>query len=345
MRRAESASESTLRLPRCGSSLRLPTRSLFIAAALAGALFAADPPQAEISNGVVRAKIYLPDPENGYYRATRFDWSGQVESLEYQGHNFFGKWFGRYDPKVNDSIMGPVEEFLTNGAGLGYDEVKPGESFVKIGVGALRKPEERAFQQYHTYEIVDPGKWSVRQGEGWIEFTQELTDTRGYAYVYRKTLRLAAGKPEMALEHSLRNTGRKAIESSAYEHNFFMLDGQPSGPDVTIRFPFEAHAAADLKGLAEIRGRELHYLQELTGGRSIYTEVEGHGSTAADYDLRVENRKAGIGVRQTGDQPLEKLVVWSIRSTVCPEAYIHFRIEPGKETTWRIAYEFYTLKP
>jgi len=31
---------------------------------------------------------------------------------------------------------------------------------------------------------------------------------------------------------------------------------------------------------------------------------------------------------------------WSIRSTACPEAYIHLAIEPGQEFTWKIAYEF-----
>jgi hypothetical protein len=35
---------------------------------------------------------------------------------------------------------------------------------------------------------------------------------------------------------------------------------------------------------------------------------------------------------------------WSIRTTACPEAYIRMRIEPGKEFTWRIAYDFYTTK-
>ena len=41
-----------------------------------GKLPAADPPQAEITNGQIRVKLYLPDARNGYYRATRFDWSG-----------------------------------------------------------------------------------------------------------------------------------------------------------------------------------------------------------------------------------------------------------------------------
>ena len=71
--------------------------------------------------------------------------------------------------------------------------------------------------------------------------------------------------------------------------------------------------------------------------------MEGFGTTPKDYDIRVENRAANAGVRQTSDRPLAKLVFWSIRSTVCPEAYIDMHIEPGKEFTWRISYDFYTL--
>src|SRR5215467_1392563 len=61
---------------------------------------AADFPQAAISNGQITAKIYLPDARNGYYRSTRFDWSGAVYSLQYKGHDFYGTWYDRIDPKV-----------------------------------------------------------------------------------------------------------------------------------------------------------------------------------------------------------------------------------------------------
>jgi len=59
------------------------------------------------------------------------------------------------------------------------------------------------------------------------------------------------------LEHTLKNTGRKAITTSVYDHNFFMLDDQPTGPDFVVKFPFDLRATADLKGLAKIRGRML----------------------------------------------------------------------------------------
>jgi hypothetical protein len=304
---------------------------------------AAQPPQAEIANSKVKATLYLPDAEKGYYRATRFDWSGVIASLTANGHNYFGQWFDRYDPKLHDAITGPVEEFLTGDSALGYDEAKPGEKFVRIGVGALRKPEEAKFERFKTYDIVDGGKWSMRHGADWAEFTHTLTDTNGYAYVYRKRLSLTKDKPEMVIEHSLKNTGRKAIDTSVYNHNFYMLDGEPTGPDVAVRFGFTPKATADLKGLAEVRGNSLAYLAELKKGQTVFTDFEGYGATPADYDIRVENRKSGAGVRQRGDLPISKLIFWSIRTTVCPEAYVHMRVEPGKESKWHIRYEFYTL--
>jgi hypothetical protein len=302
-----------------------------------------EPPQAAISNGTLTAKLYLPDAESGYYRGTRFDWSGVIHSLRYRGHEYFGPWFENYNPKTHDAITGPVEEFLTRDAGLGYAEAKPGGSFIRIGVGVVRKPEEPEYRRFNTYEIVDAGKWTVHKAPDSIEFIHELTSDTGYAYVYRKTVRMAKDKPVLTLEHSLRNTGRRTIESSVYDHNFFVMDGQPTGPNSVVRFPFEARATKDLKDLAEVRTGQLLYLKELEKGQSVFTEVEGFGSTARDYDIRLENRKAGAGVRITGDRPLAKLVFWSIRTTFCPEPYIDIRIEPGGESVWKIAYEFYTL--
>jgi hypothetical protein len=299
-------------------------------------------PEATLSNSEIRARLYLPDPEAGYYRGTRFDWSGAIASLEWHGHNYFGKWFDRYDPKIHDAITGPVEEFLTNGAGLGYDEAKPGDSFVRIGVGAVRKPDEPKYRQFSTYEILDPGKWTVTKGKDWIQFVHELRDTGGYAYVYRKKLRIVGNT--LVLDHELKNIGRKTIASSVYEHNFFMLDDKPTGPDSVVRFAFQPRATDPLNGLAEVRGKTLVYLRQLAPRQTVATDLEGFGQTAKDYDIRVENRQTGAGVRQTGDRPMSKLHLWSISTTVCPEAFIDLRIEPGKASTWRITYEFYQVQ-
>src|SRR4051794_39748939 len=76
------------------------------AAAPAAAPAPASFPQAQISNGEVKATLFLPDPQKGYYRGTRFDWSGQIPSLEYKGHTYFGNWNEQrpYNPSGHDGI-------------------------------------------------------------------------------------------------------------------------------------------------------------------------------------------------------------------------------------------------
>lgn len=330
---------------------------VFIAALVAAVgLEASEHPQATLSNGLVEARLYLPDPERGFYRGTRFDWAGTVARLEANAHTYFAPWFVRLDPNVGDiefdpalngyaagpasANIGPVEEFRTP---IGYREAAVGGTFLKVGVGMLRKPEEEDYRFFNRYEIVNGGTWRVRQAADRVEFVHELTDESGYGYAYVKTLRLPEGKPELILEHSLENTGRKPIETSVYNHNFIVIDGQPTGPDFVIKVPFEIEAARDRGGLAEARGNEVVYLRELEGDERAMVPVAGFGGSAADYDIRVENARAGAGVRITCDRPLTRMVVWGIRPVRSPEPFIDLHVEPGSRFTWRIAYEFYDL--
>ncbi len=302
-------------------------------------------PRVQISNGLVHATLYLPDPEKGYYRGTRFDWAGVIASLEYRGHNYFGQWFPRYDPKLHDAIMGPVEEFRTGDSGLNYEEAKPGETFVKIGIGTLKKPDEPRYAFSNPYELLDSGKWKVRSTPQSVEFRHELKDPHsGFSYEYRKTVRLVPGKAQLVLEHTLKNIGRKTIETSVYNHNFFVIDGQPTGPDFTVTFPFEIKGTGEMGGFAKAQGSRIVYTKTLEERQTASSVIEGFGTQAKDYDIRVENRKSGAGVHIFGDRPLSRVYFWSIRTTLCPEAYVEMKIEPGKAFSWMITYEFYTLQ-
>ena len=111
---------------------------LFVALlSIGGFAFGQNYPKADISNGVIQAELMLPDPQHGSYQGTRFDWSGIIFSLQYQGHEYFGKWYEKHDPKIHDAITGPVEEFRTNDSGLGYEEAKAGGTFVRAEAGAF----------------------------------------------------------------------------------------------------------------------------------------------------------------------------------------------------------------
>jgi hypothetical protein len=306
-------------------------------------LLAQDYPKAEISNGLIHAELMLPDSQQGSYRGTRFDWSGIISSLQFGGHEYFGRWYEHHDPKIHDAITGPVEAFQTNDKGLGYDEAQGGGTFVRIGIGILRKPDEKEYRPYDTYEIVDPGRWTIHKHKDRIEFVQQLKSEQGYGYVYKKTVRLVKGKPQLLLEHSLKNTGRKVIETDQYNHNFFVIDHEVVGPDVVVKFAFTPVPQRGFKDRAEVHGQEIIFPHELEGKNGVFSELTGASKDVKDYDFRVENLKSGAGVRFTSDQPLAKLNFWAIRTVAAAEPYIQLTIEPGKEARWTIRYDFYKL--
>jgi hypothetical protein len=304
----------------------------------------APPPQVLLRNRSIAASVYLPDPQRGYYRGTRFDWSGQVYSLRTLRHEYFGQWFDRYDPLLHDSIMGPVEEFRTNGAALGWAEAPAGGEFVRIGVGILRKPGDGPFENFRTYEIVDPGQWRIKRAKSWVEFTHIIRPCNGYAYEYRKKVRLVRQKPRMEIEHTLLNTGSKTIETDQYNHNFFVIDGLPAGPGVRVIFPFELEIVRKFQAdFIESRGKVIEFIKDPPEGASTIGEFRGFSSSSSDYDFRVEHEPAGAGARIRGSLPLRRLVFWCTRRTFCPEPYVHITVPPGKRVSWRLTYDFFDL--
>ena len=298
-------------------------------------------PKASISNGPVQAVLYLPDATNGYYRASRFDWSGVIPCLAYKGHTYFGIWFSHYDPMIADAIAGPVEEFRSADGALDYGEAKPGGLFVKIGVGVLRKADDSPYKFMLTYPLVDGGKWTVHVSRHEVSFRQRLQSTIGIAYDYQKTVLLDPHEPMLTLRHSLKNTGTKTIDTQVYDHDFFMLDGAPSGPQMSIRFPFTPQVEKSMEPLAGIEGKQIVYRQELQPGQYVESYITGYSNNPSDYDIVVEDTKTGVGVEQTGNTPISLFNFWSPRTTICPEAYHHLVIAPGQTVRWDIRYRFY----
>lgn len=297
-------------------------------------------PQTEISNGIIKASLYLPDTNNGYYRATRFDWAGIISSLEYKGHNYFGKWFEKYRPTLHDAIMGPVDSFEP----LNYDETKPGGSFVKIGVGTLTKLSDTLYKAFTTYPIIDPGMWKITMEATKIQF-QHILNHKDYPYEYTKIIEFVEGKPEMRISYRLKNKGKQRIETHVFNHNFFVFDHQVVGKGFELTFPENIVCSDKGRGIgdiAEVNENKLKIMRSLAKGESVYCgSLEGINNNSNDYDIKIDCYKTGAGVRIKGNQPISKLVFWCNDKTICPEPYINIDIEPGEEFLWETTYEFY----
>src|SRR5690606_38520533 len=103
-------------------------------------------------------------------------------------------------------------------------------------------PDDRNYSFSAKYRHVDPGTWNVSKEKDRVTFSQELKGVRGFSYTYEKIVRLDPGKPVLILEHRLTNTGTRAFRTGAYNHNFFMIDKEPTGPGIVTRFAFDVEA-------------------------------------------------------------------------------------------------------
>jgi hypothetical protein len=298
--------------------------------------------------------VLLPDPAKGFYRGVRFDWAGMIASLRYDGHELYGLWFDGIAPDVRDyafrgdrivaspntAAVGPVDAYDPSQP-LGWADAPPGGTFVKIGVGVLRKPADgAAYSSFKSYDLVDPGVWKVETKPDQVTFTQTMSDpVSGYGYVYRKTLRLLPGTPVLEIRHRLENTGARPIATTTFNHNFLTLGGSPVQPGLTVGAAFDLQPGKPLKDVARIDGRTLVYQRALEPEEVFSTPFAVGPQTGSTYDLSVRDGR-GAGYRVQGDQPLSSLQLWSIRSIVAFEPFVTLKVEPKQTTTWTYRYSY-----
>lgn len=294
-------------------------------------------PQVSITNEILSAALLLPDPDQGYYRGTRFDWSGVIRSLRFGRHEYFGPWYDKYDPSHHDCIMGPVDAFLP----IGYDQARPGERFLMIGVGILERVDERPWEFVRTYPMRNGGKWSVSTRVDQVQMTHILEDA-ALACRYSKTVALVPGRPVMRISHRLDNTGVTPLQTLSYNHNFFVIDQQSVGAGYEAGFPrpitgqFETGA-----GLVDVAGRRFTLRRKFEDSESIFcVGIGGQDPAAPGYAIHVGNSRAGAAVAITCDRPAVRVDFWANPRTFCPEPYVEVAVAPGAAAEWTIQYEF-----
>jgi len=323
-------------------------------------------PSATIASESIRCNIMLPGEPDGFYQGTRFE-KPVITSLVHEGHQYHGLWFNWTNTSVRDwefqgnsvvaglasAAAGPVEKFSP----VGYDEAKPGNgTFVVIGNGVLRRSAQDTggYDAFHTYEVVDAGKWSVtRVSPSAIRVTHHVQDAAsGFGYIYNKTIELRGSS--MVLTRSLRNTGEHTIKSSeVLNHNFLTFDHQITAAGTSVTVPFKI-APDDLLNttLGELRNStSLVLKQTLDHHQMVVTAIApaaklADGSdqiAAADTLIVVESPATGLGVRIQGDYALEKIFLFAIRSLIAPEPIFALELPQGAVKTWSSTYTYYKL--
>ena len=270
--------------------------------------------------------VVLHEPQDGFYRGTRFDRSGVFDSVRFGGVELAGRWFTRYDPFMHDAVCGPAEEFTA----VGFDAAAPGETFLKIGVGLLVRPDDAPYDRFRLYEIADEGEWTVERGADSVAFRQRLAG----CYDYRKEVVLT-GPGRMEIRHSLESLGAP-LSGEVYNHNFWTMGRLETAPSRLIDFPFrpDGHWRSEYESVA-LTPSGVRFSRPLAEVESVFMgDLHAFGSEGMPNSMTL--REGTLGVEISGDAPVTHTVLWANHRIACLEPYVAF----GTHCRWTVSYRF-----
>ena len=290
-------------------------------ASLAGlALFAALQAQAGerrvLEQGALFVEVTVDDAALAEKFGPRFDRSGSVTKLRWEGQEFVHPW-------------GLADEFGLEGDGvLGYDEAGVGGTFLKIGVGELRRLSDVAYFHSERYPVVQQPALEVVAHAESVRVRQTGRHENGYAYAYEKTYRITA---ERALEisYSLRNSGTRAFTVRHYNHNFLRFGDEEPGVEYRVETRFGVRVEV---GRGFDADANLFVLRRAGGGY-----LSGRPATGPSSSFTVSTAKARLRVE--GDFPPVRFAIWVGEGAFSPEVFGEVTLAPAQTAEWRRTYQ------
>jgi len=307
------------------------------------------------------------------YSGTRFDWTGfitQVTLVSPGGarHTFCVP--ESLEPGKGTGGWGLCNEF-GNDKAIGYADAQPSESFPKLGIGLLKRPEQPNYNFFLPHEIKQQFPIQIGTTENQAVFTIEPIECRGYAVRYVKTV--SAHENWLEIAYRLENTGSKPIDTNEYCHNFMGIDEHPIGPDYRLHFPFTIQ-------LEDIATAYRHFLPPLLrillpgflldmllkrmaapGNKAVKVQDADFGFvttpqapfyfrplgfTKTDgYQWELTHLPSGVQMREFDDFTPCRVAVWGTAHVISAEIFVDIHIDPGQEKTWTRKYEFLAPTP
>jgi hypothetical protein len=215
---------------------------------------------------------------------------------------------------------------------------------VKIGVGVLEKPEEPKYDFFKLYKAAKLPPWKVTSGKDWIEFRQDLA-ADGWGYEYTKRIALAPAGSGFTILHTLKNTGKKAIDTQVYCHNFTIIDDDPIGPDYQIKFPTPLEMPKTSVGPGVFKDSTMTFPYVLKDKEPQWCQFEGVKGTVEENGFTVTNTKRGVSLTVKGDQAPELMRFFATATAACPEPFLRIKAAPGEEKKWASTYTFAVTTP
>lgn len=301
----------------------------------------AAPSTVVLDNGVISAEVALPGAR-ATYRATRFDWSGQVRQVHYGPHTYFGQLV-RQNPLASDAISGIAEEYDINGP-TSYRAVVD-DRFLKLGVGILVSNDEPyKFSRTYGFAVEPSWRTSHNQAQQSVTFQHDWHLNEEVSIRYEKTIRLITNKPAMEITRRLVNLGQQHFETEFYSHQVFCLDGEPVGPGYVIEFGLapEVEEVSDKSVQWKLENRTLELTSPLE--KWFHLRLSGSGPPSANT-FRVYHQTTQTAVTVSTDARVANLDFFAEPTGLCPEFFSKITLEPGKQKIWTTHYRFERAAP
>ncbi len=293
-------------------------------------------PSIVLRNDSLKVVIYLPQAKNGFYRGSRFDWSGMIGRVTYKNHTFYRHWdFWPHNAENPEHAIGPAEEFDIGNA-QEFDKTPVDSAFTKIGVGKLIKKSEHKnyfFNTPYTFALQPP--WAILACSTAIVFKQSIPVCKGHvSYNYSKKITLINNS--ITIHHELKNTSTDTLKSEQFSHNITIIDDDSIGPIYRVLLGFTPTITEELKkacgDLNALSGDTVLFLRKFGGNASGLPFGSPVVKDPKNYATVINSRtKGAVTIGASGT--LAKFDLWS-RTAICPEPFVPLVVPPGKTVQW-----------
>lgn len=291
-------------------------------------------PTRTLAAGRLVLTVALPDAERGFYRGTRYDWSGMILQAELNGHGFLARYRTPQDPTDPSHGAGTAEEFGQESP-PGYEEAAVGGIFFKPGVGLLRRASAGPYRFGQRFEQVEGGSWQVEEIPGGLHFVHRLESATGWGYVYEKKLTLRADGTGFAIGRRLQNTGNRRIDTSHYSHHFLRFEKRRIDEHYELTLPAALTPS-------EPRPVTIAGLALRPAGAAVekpFLVRFTHPAVPADRAVALRHRETEAELSFQVDVPLSDFRVYLAPELFCPEPFVPIVLAPGAACEWTTTYK------
>lgn len=280
-----------------------------------------------IQNNRLTVTLQQPGRE---YRRSRFDWGAIISGIVLDNKVNFCSQEATGD-NLGTEGTGLTFEFGINKA-VGYDEVKPGDFFPKIGVGFLKRESHDDYDFFHDYQ-VKPVDVSVKQDEQ-VHFIQQSPVINGYGWILDRSIGINENR--LVVETCLKNSGEKRIITNEYCHNFLKLGDNPVGSQYLLGLNRDV-SLCESKGVIQHDKRSISPDGEPESW--FYCAAE-EADNSGEFCWRLEHKECGIAVICEEKFNVSRFALWGMRHVISPEFFIEIDLKPQESLTWSRCYSF-----